>query len=495
MANTLYVPVFRAFDDNGDPLAGGLVYTYEAGTNTPKATYTDATMTTPNSNPVVLDANGSAQIWTSGYYKINLTDANGVQQDDWPVDNWTNDSGEMGPAGTFQMATATGTPDAIEADYNPNITLSNLTTVGFVATGANTVTNPTFSPDGLTPHTITKNGGQPLVAGDIPGALAVCLVEYNAANTRWELLNPATSIIGNGTVTKAKLSTQVQNAVNAVNPTAQGRLTLTSNVPVTTSDVTAATTLYYTPFNGNKISLFNGTDWDALTFTQLSIAVPSTTNTMYDVFIYNNAGVATLELTAWTNDTTRTTALTTQDGIYVKSGGLTRRYVGTIRTTGVSGQTEDSTSGRKVWNYYNRTTRQLSVVDTTNSWNYTTNTWRQSNGSTANQFNCVVGIQDDLAEVDAMSIVGNTGGIFMAAAGVGINSTTVNSATLYGSVAGNNGGVTFKAQAHAKYKGYLPIGYNTIAWLEIAEASGTCTWYGDNNVTYLQSGMVATIRA
>ncbi len=61
----------------------------------------------------------------------------------------------------------------------------------FVATAANATTTPTFSPDGLTAHTIVKWGGQPLLAGDIPAALSVCILEYNAANTRWELLNPA----------------------------------------------------------------------------------------------------------------------------------------------------------------------------------------------------------------------------------------------------------------------------------------------------------------
>lgn len=203
MANPLYVPVFRAFDDTGAPLAGGKVYFYEAGTSTPKDTYTDSGAGTANSNPVILDAYGSAPIWLDGTYKINLTDANDVQQNDYPIDNFTNDSGATGPAGTFPIATAGGTVDAITADYSPNVTLSNLTTVAFVASGANTVTNPTFAPDGLTARTITKNGGQALAIGDIPAAGFVAILEYNSANTRWELANPATKetpwIVATGT--------------------------------------------------------------------------------------------------------------------------------------------------------------------------------------------------------------------------------------------------------------------------------------------------------
>jgi hypothetical protein len=86
-----------------------------------------------------------------------------------------------------------GTANAITADYTPDITLSNLKLVAFVAKHANTSTTPTFTPDGLTTHTITKQGGLPLAAGDIAGEGAVCILEYNLDNTRWELLNPASS--------------------------------------------------------------------------------------------------------------------------------------------------------------------------------------------------------------------------------------------------------------------------------------------------------------
>ena len=61
------------FDNNGEPLSGGLLYSYEAGTTTPKATYTDETESTANANPVVLDANGRADVWLgAGDYKLEL---------------------------------------------------------------------------------------------------------------------------------------------------------------------------------------------------------------------------------------------------------------------------------------------------------------------------------------------------------------------------------------------------------------------------------------
>lgn len=47
---------------DGTPLAGGLVYTYQAGTNSPLATYQDS-FGTPNTSPIILDSGGFANIW------------------------------------------------------------------------------------------------------------------------------------------------------------------------------------------------------------------------------------------------------------------------------------------------------------------------------------------------------------------------------------------------------------------------------------------------
>ena len=93
--------------------------------------------------------------------------------------------------GGIPVAAAGGTVDAITADYTPDVTLADQKMVAVVAAGANTSTTPTFAPDGLTAHTIVKNGGSALVAGDIAGAGHVIILGYNLANTRWEILNPA----------------------------------------------------------------------------------------------------------------------------------------------------------------------------------------------------------------------------------------------------------------------------------------------------------------
>jgi hypothetical protein len=70
------------FDDNGVPLAGGLIYTYQAGSSTPLVTYTTNAGTIANANPIVLDAAGRVpqEIWLlTGYsYKFVLQNASAV---------------------------------------------------------------------------------------------------------------------------------------------------------------------------------------------------------------------------------------------------------------------------------------------------------------------------------------------------------------------------------------------------------------------------------
>lgn len=81
MASASLVPLPRAvfYDANGAPLSGGYVYTYVPGGTVTAMTWQDANEVTANSNPIVLDANGSALIYGTGNYQITVTDALGNQ--------------------------------------------------------------------------------------------------------------------------------------------------------------------------------------------------------------------------------------------------------------------------------------------------------------------------------------------------------------------------------------------------------------------------------
>lgn len=76
MATLTPNPKQQFFDANGNPLVGGKLYTYAAGTTTPLATYTSSTGVTANANPVILDARGEADVWlAAALYKFVLKTA------------------------------------------------------------------------------------------------------------------------------------------------------------------------------------------------------------------------------------------------------------------------------------------------------------------------------------------------------------------------------------------------------------------------------------
>lgn len=84
MASYTLSPVWGAgaqlFDNNGNPLAGGKIYVFEAGTTTPATTYTNPLGTAANTNPIIADAAGrlSNEIWflITGSFKFVLKDSN-----------------------------------------------------------------------------------------------------------------------------------------------------------------------------------------------------------------------------------------------------------------------------------------------------------------------------------------------------------------------------------------------------------------------------------
>jgi len=89
MPFTLIPPKIQFFDSNGSPLASGKLYTYNAGTQDEKTTYTDSALSIENTNPIILNARGEAIIYlTDGEsYKFKLTDGDDPENEIWTQDN------------------------------------------------------------------------------------------------------------------------------------------------------------------------------------------------------------------------------------------------------------------------------------------------------------------------------------------------------------------------------------------------------------------------
>jgi hypothetical protein len=379
-----------------------------------------------------------------------------------------------------------------------------------------------------TPHSSPQQEGDFAVALEASANPAVCL--FGSPNgptsgtgtvTNTGTLTSGKAIQGNGSadITVSSLTATVVKAATGTLSAAtegtdyvsplrvhggivNGRLTTETGVPVSTTDRTAQATLYFTPYNGNQIALYTGSVWVVLTFSEISLALSGlTSGKNYDVFCDYNAGTPQLVLSAaWASDTTRTDSLALQDGVYVKSGTTTYRWVGTIRTTGTT-TTEDSggitgttqVGGKRfVWNTYNQVQRPMKVIDTTDNWAYGTNTVRQANGASGNKVEYVDGSGVNMIRATLISVVqigGNN--TSTAKVGVGVDSTTTFSGLRSQAFTADNIGIN--TPISSVYEGAPGLGYHYISWNESGAGGTRSTFFGDNGGDGSQCGLTVSL--
>lgn len=267
----------------------------------------------------------------------------------------------------------------------------------------------------------------------------------------------------------------------------QARLTLTSGDPFNATGTTTGGTIYWTPCRGNKVWLYSSTlsRWVQFSLTEKSVAAPGGALSAYDIFAYNNAGTPALETLAWSSWTARSTALTTQDGIYVKSGDPTRRYIGTCWSD--TGIVPSHKAARGLWNYYNRAPSSLATAES-GTWTYGLGTWRIANNNNANALYFVVGIQEDYYKITTVSFGALTDSGYFSSS-IGYDSTTP-----IGQAGGRVGGIAGGIQANSVQNAvHQPgIGIHYYAWLEeVDKVSADVTFYSGD--ARFQSGLVAQI--
>ena len=192
MASVLLSPVGvgqQYFDNNGVPLAGGLIYTYQAGTSTPLATYTDNGGTVANANPIVLDSAGRVpyEIWMfTGYsYKfvIQSATATSIQTLDnlYPILQnapasapaipsggiilWSGSTGSV-PSGWYLCDGTNGTPDLrnsfiVGAGNTYAVGATGGTADAIVVSHTHTATSTVTDPGHNHTYTTSNGGTQP----------------------------------------------------------------------------------------------------------------------------------------------------------------------------------------------------------------------------------------------------------------------------------------------------------------------------------------------
>lgn len=365
-------------------------------------------------------------------------------------------------------------------------------------------------------RTDAPNHSSNLFVDRVPGVSAGTTLEQNSLNAFQEEL--ANTVEADGTTLVKGTNTQLRSIISEILKMVipGGRLTLTTALPVTTADVSGATTIYYTPFKGNKIPLYNGSRWVLKTFAELSnITSNSSTgkagpaavanNSNYDLFVWDDAG--TVRLTrgpAWTSDTARgtgagTTELELFEGRLVNKVAITNGpaarcglYVGSVGSDG-SAQINDTVLKRMVWNRNHRFERPVLVVESTDTWTYSSTTWRQVRATAANQADYLCGLSEDLVKATAQHRGTSSNGTFLST-GVGVDSTSVSSAKL--TFITYAGAGAFERIAVATYQGFPGLGRHSLVWLERG-STGTTDFFGDAGVAtdLVQTGLIGSVMA
>jgi hypothetical protein len=175
-------------------------------------------------------------------------------------------------------------------------------------------------------------------------------------------------------------------------------------------------------------------------------------------------------------NTSRATELMMQDGVYVKSGELARRYLGTIRTTNIAGQCEDSIVKRFVWNYGHREPRQLLKTETASNWTWTAASWRCARNWATNRVEVVVGMPEVLLELSVQAVAGITSGAGIPVVGIGEDTITDNDANIWHSTTQPTG---VYAPTNAALHRYPPSGYHYYQWVEYSGNGGIAEFYSN----------------
>jgi hypothetical protein len=185
----LFQPGSQFFDNNGDPLAGGKICTYAAGTSTPQAVYTDSTGGTPHSNPVVLDSagrppSGSGDIWGGPLpYKISIDYSTGDCSN--PIRTIDNVSGT-----TAASLNCTGCVSDSEIDATGITTRSKLPTEVAYEDQSNTWTTGAQDMSAATSHKVPVTAGAaPTASGSIHYDSTANQMEYGDNGTNRAVAN------------------------------------------------------------------------------------------------------------------------------------------------------------------------------------------------------------------------------------------------------------------------------------------------------------------
>lgn len=295
MANALQVDMLAAgvVDASGAPLAGGKVYTYAAGTTSAMAVYTDSSMTTEATNPVVLNEAGVANVYGYGNYKFSIYDASDVLVR--TLDN------------QYYIVTSYTTPTVTTVTTDTTLTAVTQVIKGNTTSGSITLTLPT-------------------AVGNM--GLRIIAMKTSAANTLTLDGNASETINGSATfdlTANNEVAEIISDNANwvIINSNASGTVTLSGTQTFTNKSLVDSTTYIVDDGDATKILQFQCSG--ITTGNTRTLTVPNFSGTIATV-----AGTETLTNKTLTSPTLTSPSIGT--GLIMAASPITR----SIETDGIS---------------------------------------------------------------------------------------------------------------------------------------------------------------
>ena len=451
----------------------------DSATNTVSTTITSGIGTTPAS--IALTPDGSmAYVGNANSGTVSV------------IDTATNTTSTTITVGNNPLGIAI-TPDG-NTTYVTNQLSDNVSVIDIATNTVSATVNVGIDPVGVA---ITPDGTTAYVA-NIANSVSVIDTATNTVSTTISLPS------GSSPVASGQFIQPPSIPMTNVYVPPQGRLTLTSNTPVMTADATAQTSVYYTPYQGNIVPIYDGANMQSYTFGQLTMALNTSnqlSTKLYDLFAFLNSSVVTIGAgPAWSSSTFRGTGSNTTeyqqiDGLWVNANTITLKngstsyssipvgqatYLGTVYMTangqtGMAFQPASASLGTNnilgLYNAYNRVTISSRSIDSTTSWPYSTATVRPANGSTSNRISWVDGLQQSFVraeyQVQAACSSGDASFVY-----IGLDST----ATPQSSVSGEAVSLTASLRTASDIPPQL--GFHYVQALENTSGGSGVTFYG-----------------
>lgn len=343
-------------------------------------------------------------------------------------------------------------------------------------------------------------------AGTVSGIAAGAGISVNDTDPTTPVVS---SFVVDGDKTDVVVSGTGSSWAVKANFSPQGRLSLATGVAITTADIAGSPWVYYVPFIGDRVPVYDGTnfisrsigDWRSLPLTDTSMAGWHQSGRNFDAFIINDAGTVRLGTgAAWTDgavagsDIARGTGAGSTDlelfqGVWVNRNDIIIRfgtatdatvfvaarratYVGSFRTT-ANGQTDDTQKRRLVYNL-EQAPRVVFTKEPANSWVYNVATWRQQNANVNNRIEVLAGLAGSLIDIKTTARASGSDATTRAVfAGIGVDKTN-DDGSIFNRVGNANN--TAWAYPEAVYIGNVALGFHFFAVLEKGATPATVTF-------------------